>query len=37
MKNFKYKGDEKRPAQSPVRTHKGLAALKASIERSKLK
>lgn len=37
MKNFKYKGDEKRPAQSPVRKHAGLVALAASIERSKSK
>lgn len=34
-KKFKYKGDDKRPAQSPVRKHLGISALKASLLRGK--
>ncbi len=33
---FQYKGDDKRPTQSPVRNHPGLKALAVSIERGKV-
>lgn len=34
-KQFQYKGDDKRPAQSPVAKHRGMGALEASLLRGK--
>ncbi len=34
-KQFNYKGDDKRPAQSPIVKHSGISALEASLLRGK--